>query len=441
VLHRRQCEIVENRFEHVADISKAEAKALDELGKELAAPASSWSEESDDEELERGSDPDNEEGQRRPSVIRVHQRPADTGWRIQVDRAIGVIGVNDLQINVVPKIPQAHFNHLAEIAIAPQRMRFGRESFKLQPDSSFLPSVWGAFLDALAITLRADLHHDYEERTDDPPYIRGRLDVRKTSINLSRGLLRFPAVFEDLTVDNPANRLLKAAAETVGSAAELAAPNGPSPQHDAYRNLITRAREMAYRMGDVGKLRPGDHDAVEPRLAVHQRDALQLARHILTGVGRSLTLGDVKVTCFLMTTPDLIERGVRTILDDKLAPEITVSKKPKVAARLRFQPDLVFEVAGDPPLHPRATGDVKYRIREHDWARSTLLQVMGFAQVFASPLSVFVDFSTAGAVPIETEKINDITYHHVSWPCSVDVTPEEAEQRVLSDVRRALSTS
>jgi hypothetical protein len=64
---------------------------------------------------------------------------------------------------------------------------------------------------------------------------------------------------------------------------------------------------------------------------------------------------------------------------------------------------------------------------------------MGFAQVFASPLSVFVDFSTAGAVPIETEKINATTYHHVSWPCSEDTTPEEAEQRVLSDLQKVLT--
>jgi hypothetical protein len=66
---------------------------------------------------------------------------------------------------------------------------------------------------------------------------------------------------------------------------------------------------------------------------------------------------------------------------------------------------------------------------------------MGFAQVFASPLSVFVDFSTAGEVPIESETINDITYHHVSWPCSKDITPDVAEQRVLSDLRKVLVTS
>ena len=438
---RDPCEIIESRSELIEDISKSEAMALDELGKELAGPGSYWGDNSEDEGLERETDSDSSEERKKPSVIRVLQRPADRGWRVQVDRAIGVIGVNDLQIIVVPKIPQSHFNHLAEAAVNTPGIRFGRGTFRLKPDSSFLPSVWGAYLDALSKTLRADLHHDYEERVDDPPYIRGRLDVRKASINLSRGLLRFPSLFEDLTVDNPVNRVLRAALEKVCSGAAQAAPRDPSSQRDAYRTFVTRAREMTYRMGEVGQLRPGDLEAVEPRLAVHQRGALQLARHILTGVGRSLTRGDVTVTCFLVPTPDLIESGMRSILHTKLGPGVHVTKRQKSAARLKFNPDLVIEVAGDPPLNPRATGDVKYRIREQDWARGTLLQVMGFAQVFSSPRSVFVDFSNTGEVPIETEKINDVTYHHVSWPCSADIAPALAEERVLSDVRKVLITN
>lgn len=439
--HREPREIVENRLELIGDLTKEEASALEDLGKDLAGVGSWWGDHPEDEELERESDPDNKEERQKPSVIRVLQRPADVGWRVQVDRAIGVIGVNDLQITVVPKIPQSHFNHIAEAAVNAPKMRFGQQSFKLQADSSFLPSIWGAYLDALSKTLRADLHHDYEERNDDPPYIRGRLDVRKTSINLSRGLLRFPSQFEELTVDNPVNRVLRAAAEEVCSAADDATPTGESHQRDLYRSLVTRAREMTYRMGEVSQLRPGDLEAAEPRLAVHQRDALQLARHILSGVGRSLSRGDVKVTCFLVPTPDLVETGLRAILNNKLGYGVDVDKWPKSAARLKFNPDLVIQVAGDPPLSPRATGDVKYRVREQDWARGTLLQVMGFAQVFASPRSVFVDFSKTGEVPMQSEVINDVKYHHVSWPCSADITPQNAEERVLADVRDALFSS
>ena len=147
------------------------------------------------------------------------------------------------------------------------------------------------------------------------------------------------------------------------------------------------------------------------------------------------------MTCFLVPTPDLVETGLRAILKSKLGYGVDVDKWPKSAARLKFNPDLVIQVAGDPPLSPRATGDVKYRVREQDWARGTLLQVMGFAQVFASPRSVFVDFSKTGEVPMQSEVINDVKYHHVSWPCSADITPQTAEERVLADVRDALFSS
>lgn len=435
---RNSYEIIESRNEIIEDISKAEANALEELGKELAGRGSWWGDNPDDEDLGHGSNSSNPDERQKPSVIRAVQRPADNGWRVHVDRAIGVIGVNDLQIIVVPKIPQSHFNHIAEAAINTPSLRFGRESFRLKSNDSFLPSVWGAYLDALSKTLRADLHHDYEEQVDDPPHIRGRLDVRRTSINLSRGLLRFPSLFEELTVDNPVNRILKAAAEKVSSAAAQVAPREPSPQRDAYCALVTRAREMTYRMSEVGRLQPGDLETAEPRLAVHQRDALHLARHILTGIGRSLTLGDVRVTCFLVPTPNLIESGMRSILNAKMGSGVRVTKRQKSAARLRFNPDLVFEVAGDPPLNPRATGDVKYQIREQDWARTTLLQVMGFAQVFESAKSVFVDFSLSGPVAIESEHIKNVTYHHVSWPCSAGIEPASAEEQVLSDLKDVL---
>lgn len=438
---RNPCKITESRNEIIKDISKEEANALEELGKELAGRGSWWGDNPSEEDLEHESDSSDPDERPKPSVIKAVQRPTDNGWRVLVDRAIGVIGVNDLQIIVVPKIPQSHFNHLAEAAINTPGLRFGQQSFRLEPSDSFLPAVWGAYLDALSQTLRADLHHDYEEQIDEPPYIRGRLDVRRTSINLSRGLLRFPSLFEELTVDNPVNRILKAAAERVCSAATRVAPSDPSPQRDAYLNLVTRAREMTYRMGEVGQLQSGDLEVAEPRLAVHQRDALQLARHILTGVGRSLTLGNVKVTCFLVPTPNLIESGMRSILNAQLGSGILVTKRQRSVARLKFNPDLVFEVVGDPPPNPRATGDVKYRIREQDWARTTLLQVMGFAQVFSSAISVFVDFSRTGPVARECERINDVTYHHVSWPCSAEIEPVTAEQRVLSDVKEILLKS
>jgi len=429
---RESCDIVENRSTVVSEISNDEAGALQALGKELRGTELSWSGE---DETDGNSD---ETGTGEASIIKVSRQPSDRGWRIQVRNAVGVIGVDDLQINVLPKIGQKHFNHVASKAVDPSNLRFGREEFRLKADQTFLPAVWGAYLDALEVSLRADLHHDYQEYSDDPSYIRGRLDVRRISLNFSRGILRFPSTFEELTIDNPVNRILRAAAESIGAAAELTAPMASGAPRDAYLELARRSREVVYRIGDVGRLLPHDLDSPVPRLAAHQSRALELARHILSGVGRSLVVGDVAVTCFLQPTPSLMEDGIREILSARMGAGVSVAKRRRSAAKLEFNPDLVVEVASDDVGQPRATGDVKYRLRKNDWQRDVLQQAVTFAQVFTAKKAFFIDFSDEPHTVTKSEVIREVEYHHVTWPCLATTEPETAEDYVVSELQRVL---
>jgi len=432
VLQREACEIVEYQSAIIPDLSNEEAAALEALGRELRGTELIQAGETESEgesESVRAEE---------ASVISVNRGPSDKGWRIQVRNAIGVIGVDDLQINVAPKIGKKHFNHVATRAIDPVGMRFGRGRFTLEEDQTFLPSVWGAFLTALEISLKADLHQDYEERSEDPTYIRGRLDLRRTSLNLARGVLRFPSIFDELTKDNPVNRILRAGAEKVGAGAELAAPMRQGTQRDSYLELVARSREIIYRIGDVGRLQPRDLDASTPRLAAHQLQALDLARHVLSGVGRSLTFGNVSVNCFLQPTPSLMEDGIRQILTERLGSDVSVTKRRRSAARLEFNPDLVIEVAADEVDCPRATGDVKYRLRKDDWQRDVLQQAITFAQVFVAQKAFFIDFSDSSTIATRSESIRGVEYHHITWPCSSSSAPEQSENHIVSELQRVL---
>lgn len=430
--HREACDVVENRSSLISELSNEEAMALQVLGNELRGS-----------ELSQASNDDLDEdalGQRsgQVSVINVNREPGDKGWRIQVRNAVGVIGVDDLQINVLPKIGQKHFNYVAARAVDPTNMRFGHGVFRLEADQVFLPAVWGAFLSAMEASLRADLHHDYEERDDDPCYIRGRLDVRRTGLNIARGIFRFPSSFEELTADNPVNRVLRAAAEAVGKAAEFSAPLQPGAPRSAHLDLAARSREVVYRMGDVGRLGPLDLDLPIPRLAAHQGKALELARHILSGVGRSLSVGGVAVNCFLQPTSGLMEDGIREILAARLGAGVSVVKRRRSAARLEFNPDLVVEVANDDSDHPRATGDVKYRLRREDWQRDVLQQAVTFAQVFTTKKAFFVDFSHNSNNATRSEIIREVEYHHVTWSCADSAEPEISENHVVGELQRVL---
>ena len=429
---REAQDVVEYRSTVVPELSNEEANALQTLGRELRGTELSWHSEY---ESDGSSDDPSAIG---ASVIKVSREPSDRGWRIQVRNAVGVIGVDDLQINVLPKIGQKHFNYVASKAVDPPSLRFGREVFRLEVDERFLPAVWGAFLSALETSLQSDLHHDYEERTDDPSYIRGKLDVRRTSLNISRGILRFPSAFEELAIDNPVNRILRAAAELVATASELTAPVAPGVSRDMYLELTARAREAMYRIGNVGRLCLQDMKSPVPRLAAHQSQALELAKHILTGVGRSLSVGDVAVSCFLQPTPTLMEDGIREILSDRMGVGVSVVKRRRSAAKLDFNPDLVVEVESDNDNKPRATGDVKYRLRKDDWQRDVLQQAVTFAQVFTAKKAFFIDFSDEPNMLTKSEVIHEVEYHHVTWPCAASTEPGDAEDHVVRELQRVL---
>jgi len=133
-----------------------------------------------------------------------------------------------------------------------------------------------------------------------------------------------------------------------------------------------------------------------------------------------------------------MEDGIREILASGLGGGVSVTKGRRTAARLDFNPDLVVAVQTDTTGKPRATGDVKYRLRKADWPRNILEQAVTFAQVFTARKAFFLDFSDDSSWKTEKETIHDVEYHHVTWPCSAATSPEDAEGHVISELQSAL---
>lgn|GEM_PF-2022950 len=431
---REVATITEQRSCVVASLSEGEAGALAKLGQTLRAKAAGYEDTdvSDGEEVDGG-----------PTVIQVDRKPGDKGWRVFVRNAVGVIGVDDLQIIVEPKIPVPHFDYLRLLSSEPDRLRLAEGGHSVESAESYLASVWIGYLDALAITLRADLHHDYVEVEDDPPYIRGRLDLRRAATNLSRGTLRFPTVYEDLSVDNPVNRILRAACIHVsalsGRIVGGANRDQDSPQAEIYLKILKRANEASYHLAQASDLRPGDLNSEMPRLALHQHRAVHLAKQILEAVGRTFRVGDNTVSCFLYPTPPIIEGGLRNLLDNSLQ-DVTVTKESRSAAGLTFNPDLVVRSATGTNLGVIATGDVKYRLRSEDWPRPTLEQAVVFSEVFGATQGFFVDFDVVNpSRSSRSELIDGRLYHRISWPATEDMPPNMAADHVVDEIRNLLA--
>jgi len=439
VQNREIAHITEQTLCKVPSLSEAEAGLLEALGRELRGMNRSWA--GNEIEPDTLDGPSQEENLR--SVIRATRRPGESTWSVFVNNAIGVIGVNDLQIIVEPKIPNSHFDYLASWSIDPSRMRLAGGDFQLQVGFNFLSSLWISFLDALAVTLKADLHHDYLPVFEDPPFVRGRIDLARTYVNLGRGKFRFPSTYDELSVDNPVNRILKAASFFVNKQAtniyETLISDEALRQRVVYRLIADRAREAHYQLSGAGEVLVGDLEVDVTRLAVHQQRAFELGKQILTGIGRSLEEGDMKVSCYLYPTPPVIESGIRNLLASEMKGSLNVTKRSRTTAKLKFNPDLVLESNEKGVLDVYATGDVKYRIRKEDWPREVLEQAIVFAEVFCADHGFFVDFSGSTSVaPSISEKINSRYFHRFSWPAHSKLSPEFSAEYVVTECQNTL---
>jgi 5-methylcytosine-specific restriction endonuclease McrBC regulatory subunit McrC len=430
VQKREPINLIEQEETIIESLTNEEAIALIKLGNDLSCSSPAWG----------GVYTGVESGltsQQANSVISVDRHPLDIGWRIRVNNAVGVIGVNDLQINILPKIGIRHFDYIAGFAVEPSNLRFGSDRWFVSKDETFLPSVWVRFVQALVMYLRADLHRDYEEIVGAQTYIRGKLDIRAVALNVLSGRMTFPATYEELSRDNAVNRVLRAAAEFVSNAVFRAAENSLSV--NKLSKLVT---ESVYQLAEAGMVLPTDFEVEISRLADHQKRAFTLAIEVLSGVGRKTTIGEDEVNCFLHPTPNVIEDGIRQILDENLGSAVSVSKKRRAVSSLYFNPDLVVELDSQIGISTEATGDVKYRIRKQDWPREVLLQSMGFAQVFSAKSSFFIDFGLhSEKCETRTANIRDVTYHHITWPYGETVDPIASAKHIVSELYRALFES
>ncbi len=419
----------------VEGMTDEEARCLEALGRQLAAlvPGSVTQVAAED------GDPEAGDRSEQASALDVSRRPNERGWRITVRQSIGVIGVEDLRVIVLPKIPTDHFDYLSGWAVGETRIRIGEGTNVVEKGNDFLPAAWIGFLDALAVSLRADLHQEYEELSEELPFVRGGVDVRRSWMNLQRGRLIFPTTLEDLSVDNSVNRLLKAAAEVVARAAGLLVGGNRrvvgSHEPVGYALVERRAREAVYRLGQAGRLRPDDIDVEEPRMALHQVRALRLAKLIVAGIGRSLQIGDTEASSFLQPTSPIVEDGLRQLLNERLGSEIGVVRGFKQVGPFGFNPDLVVMAAGK----QKATGDVKYRIRSSDWPRAILEQAIVFASVFGCEHALFIDFANdVGQSGTRSHEVAGVRYHRISWPVHGGTSPEQAADHVVNEVTKVL---
>jgi 5-methylcytosine-specific restriction enzyme subunit McrC len=400
----RQVTITESQ-DAVLDLSDDEATTLQAVGRQLAGTGKWW-----------GSD---ERDSRDASVLTCI--PTGTGrWRVRVSDAVGVIGLPSLQVSIEPKIPTSHLLYLLEASgefprLAPQRATSLR-------DRHLWELILNWYVAELETLLRRGLLRDYEEKHEVLRVLRGSIDPVATAHEYYRGHLAFDCLFDDFDFDTAPNRLLSAAARAVVRA----------PTRDLM--LRRRARRALARFENVGDLRADDlHWQVERR-AGYYSTATTLARHIIRGVGRTLSIGKEPVTTFLIRTPEMVEAGLRTLLQ-RAIPERKIEKRGMrlVGSTMTLNPDLVFG-SGE------IVGDVKYKLPGAEWSRPDLYQLVAFATGFGAKRGLLIHFASTEQDVLPKVLVGDVKLEAASWLAVDQTAPEEALSSLVLRLRLLLDS-
>jgi 5-methylcytosine-specific restriction enzyme subunit McrC len=126
---------------------------------------------------------------------------------------VGVISVPELDVYVTPKIePLAVFWMLA---YADRLVRFSQSEVAFATEDGVLEILGRLFARRTSLLVRRGLFRDYVERTENMPFVRGRLELLKdVRVNLG---LHHQAIcrFAELTANIPHNQLLRAVTEVL----------------------------------------------------------------------------------------------------------------------------------------------------------------------------------------------------------------------------------
>ncbi|CAM3594254.1 McrC family protein [Nocardioides zeicaulis] len=393
---------------HPVDITDDEAMTVAALGKSLAGQSTWWGEsDSSDAEISKDS-----------SAVHV-RRSQQGGWEVRAVDAVGVIRVGEKVLAVRPKIPGDHVLRL--LAVGGAIPRVASSPVNLETGEQFFDLLARWLVGSSEDVLRGDLIREYSTRDEELPYVRGRIDVRRTSLRLLGGRIEMLCEFDELDVDNAINRVLRAAIRVVTR----------SPLAQA--TTRTRANRLLGHFTGVADLQPEDLKVrVGPRTWYYEQ-ALSLAKLVLRGTAFDLAAGETSACAFLIRTPEAVEAGIRALLASRLEPDHVVTNKrlPLHPSAKTLNPDLVFDGG-------RSVGDVKYQLQGGDWETAHLYQAVAFATGYRAPQALVITFTT-GPGPRPSLQVGDVRLTNLCWDARPGITCEEAADALTRDVRAWLS--
>ena len=298
---------------------------------------------------------------------------------LQAGQVVGILAVPELNVEILPKIDRPDgavrtaLVHMLSVAcgLPVADSEFARLATQ---DETLLEFLVGVFADRLLAAVRRGLPHRYRLQQDDLPLLRGKLDIRR---QIARHVVRSDLLacsFDELSVNTPLNRVLKAAVVRLRSITRHAAN-------------ARRLAELSARFEFVDE----SHDPLREPVAL---DRTNIAFHhlyawsrlFLSGNWQSTTAGANAGVALLFPMNDLFETFVGRVMQSVLAPgAIRLQHTGRYALTARDQS--VFALRPDIVVDNDTVIDTKWKMLNPDdrvvgVEQSDVYQMLAYAHAY-----------------------------------------------------------
>jgi len=267
---------------------------------------------------------------------------------------VGVLRVNDLQVEIRPRLPVDRVLFLVSYALDPRR--WWSEPTSVEPDQHLLEAIVPTFTHHTRSALRRGLLHGYRTVEETHATIRGRIRMADQLRRRPGQHLPVELVRDDFTTDILESQLLLAATEQL-----LRLPL----RNEASRRSLRELREQFGSVTPTPFPRGRIPEPTWTRLNERFRPAVTIARLILQGAALDLTTGNITATGVLLDMAVVFENFVIQALRETLG--VSSRAFPQGGRGRRLKLDVENEI----PLKPDLSwwigdqcvfvGDCKYK--------------------------------------------------------------------------------
>ena len=309
-------------------------------------------------------------------VLSLTARPA-----LRAGQVVGVLSVPGASVEILPKIDgedgavRRSLTRMLAIALGISVADRDTSSMAIQRED-LLEVLVRLFAERLLASVRRGLPHRYRRLEEDLAVLRGKLDIRRQLLRHTTRADRLACAYDELSVDTPLNRVLRAAVQRLAAATRTAENR-------------RRLGELAARLDFVGESTDPLREPVRlDRTNVEFHRLHALARLFLAEDWQGTTAGGEEGFALLFAMNDLFEAFVGRCMQAALAPRsVRLQRHDRHA--LEEGPRSIFGLKPDIVVDGDIVVDTKWKRLDPGKpnlgvAQSDVYQMLAYARAYSA---------------------------------------------------------